>query len=126
MSLLNDLLIGQSSAVIVLHAPHVDMQASICPSRDRALQASRAIVASVHALCATTFDILLLPHNVIWLWECSAGILGLFYCHALMQENEEDAAMFRSELEVFVYVSLTLALQGCLSVSSDMISLEEM
>lgn len=91
-------------AVIVLHGPHVDMAAEICPSRDRCLQAARTMLDSIHSLSATTFDPMLLPRTVTQMWECATGVLSLFYSTALVDEREEDAAMFRSEVEVFMYV----------------------
>jgi hypothetical protein len=91
-------------AVIVLHGPHVDMAAEVCPSRDRCLQAARTILDSVHSLSATTFDPVLLPRTVTQVWEYATVVLSLFYSTALVDEREEDAAMFRSEVEVFMYV----------------------
>ena len=78
------------------------MAADVCPSRDRCLQAARTILDSVHSLSATTFDPALLPRSVTQMWECATGVLLLFYSTALVDERKEDAAMFRSEVEVFM------------------------
>jgi len=92
------------SAVIVLHGPHVDMAAETSPSRDRCLQAARSILDSVHSLSATTFDPSLLPRTVTQMWELATAVLSLFFSTALVDGREEDAAMFRSEIEVFMCV----------------------
>lgn len=86
---------------MVLHGPHVDMGAEVCMSRDRVLHAARSILDSVRAMASTSFDVLLLPRAVLSMWECAIGVLALFYCHALIGGENEDAVMYRSEIEVF-------------------------
>lgn len=98
---LYSLMLMPSSAIIVLHAPHVDMNAEVCLSRDRCLQAARSILDSVHALCATSFDVLLLPRPVMSMWECAVGVFSLFYCDTLIKARDDDAAMYKSEIDVF-------------------------
>ena len=77
------------------------MGAEVCVSRDRALHAARSIMDSVRAMASTSFNVLLLPRAVLSMWECAIGVLALFYYHALIDGVDEDAAMYRSEIEVF-------------------------
>jgi len=91
-----------SVAVIVLHGPHLNMTAEVCPSRDRCLRAARAILDSVHSLAATTFDPTLLPKTVNAMWDPATCIFLLFYSAALIDGREEDAALFKSDIEVFI------------------------
>lgn len=77
------------------------MGAEVCIARDRALRAARSILNGVRAMCATSFNVLLLPRAVLSMWEGAIGILALFYCHGLVHGEDDDAAMYRSEIEVF-------------------------
>lgn len=90
------------SAVIVLHGPHIDMDAAECVSRDRCIQAARNVLDSIYALSATTYDPALLPKMAIPLWVCATNILILFHCHALIRDDTDTAAMYASEVEVFM------------------------
>lgn len=96
--------LGINAATIVLHGPHVDMGAEVCVSRDRALHAARSILDGVRAMASTSFNVLLLPRAVLSMWECAIGVLALFYYHALNNSEDEDAAMYRSEIEVFASI----------------------
>lgn len=69
--------------------------------RDKCLQAARAILDLVHRLSATAYDPSLLPRTIIALWDCAAGIFGLFYRRAVIRGDTEEAKMYRSEIEVF-------------------------
>lgn len=78
------------------------MYAPDSPSRDRALQAARTILDSVHALSATTYDPTLLPTLVVPIWETAANVLSLSYCAALVKGDHDEAMMYRSEVEVLL------------------------
>lgn len=71
----------------------------------KSLQAARSLLDLVHRLSATTYDPSLLPRAIIPLWENAAGVFGLCYRQALLSGNTQEAAMYRSEIEVFRYVS---------------------
>jgi hypothetical protein len=106
------------SCTIVLHSPHANMFDEDDRASQRVLQAARLILDSVHSLCATSFDLLLLPRTVIAMWKSAAGVLLRFYCVARLHRKEDAASLYRSDVNVFrwvlfffpVFVSVPLAI----------------
>ncbi|KAF8316769.1 hypothetical protein DL93DRAFT_2165898 [Clavulina sp. PMI_390] len=90
------------AAVILLHGPHIDIHATESVHRDKSVVAARALIDTIHALSATSFDPMLLPRSAIGMWACGANCLSLFWCKALVEGRDEEATMYKSEIDVVV------------------------
>ncbi|KAF8316768.1 hypothetical protein DL93DRAFT_2095989 [Clavulina sp. PMI_390] len=90
------------AAVILLHGPHIDIRAAESTHRDKSLAAARALIDTIHELSATSFDPMLLPRPVIGFWTCGVNCMSLFWCHAIVEGRDEEAKMYKSEIDVVI------------------------
>jgi hypothetical protein len=83
----------------MLHEAHTNLKDINPISKTRVLNATYTILNSVYGLLATTYDVTLLPNQVVLYWLSAARILTRLYRNCLEKNEMDNAAQIKSEID---------------------------
>ncbi|KAG9008534.1 hypothetical protein FRB90_008808, partial [Tulasnella sp. 427] len=87
-------------AMILLHDPHATIGSPNCPSSQRILTATRAILELIYKLCGTTYDLIYLDHSCSFCWFIAGASLIRFLKAKMTARDDAEVARITQELGV--------------------------
>ncbi|KAG9100134.1 hypothetical protein FRC06_004492 [Ceratobasidium sp. 370] len=98
-----------TSAIILMHEEHADIDSPNCLSTQKSMLAARAILDLVYIVCSTSYDITRLPPVCTFCWFMAARVLASTYICLKSRSLRAEAATMRSEVEVIRLAFLRMA-----------------
>ncbi|TDL28499.1 hypothetical protein BD410DRAFT_227200 [Rickenella mellea] len=92
-------------ARIMLHDPHANLKRVRCSSRQRILEAARAVLQHTYSVQSTSFDLTLSDNFIAFAWHMTGRVLVRFLKSAKDENDHTAIKTFRTELE-FIRIAL--------------------
>lgn len=103
-----------SRSMILLHDPHADLASPTCPSSQRMLMATRAILELVYKITATTYDLIYLDHTCAFCWFVAGTALIRFLRFKMEAGDEVEVSRITQEIAAVRYA------EGLIHVASEL------